>query len=253
MRDALDETQRLLAETAEATGDVVLVAEPLADGSFRQRYVSPHAGRLLYGAELPAGTDLIPFYDSRVHPDDAVAVADRGRRGGRAACGTSRTASTAWTARSGASRSRGKVLETPSGERLLFDVATEVTARVELEARAEEAERRFATLVEQAADVFFINALAADGTLTALYRSPRWPGVVWGADAPVDPLERREALDPETRSRWASVAEQLEETGRTAAEFDLVGVDGHRGGSGSAHAPSRSRTARGSSTAPPPT
>ena len=253
MREALDETQRLLAATAEATGDVVLVAEPLADGSFRQRYVSPHAARLLYGAELPPGTDLIAFYDSRVHPDDAVAVAESwqaGRDGGSwdvtyRLYGLDGKVRRFW--------SRGKVIEIPGGERLLFDVATEITARVELEARADEAERRFATLVEQAADVFFINAIAADGTLTPLYRSPRWPSVVWGADAPVDPRERREALDPEARSRWASAVEQLDRAGGTAAELDLVGVDGSSGGCGSGRAPCRSRTARGSSTARPPT
>jgi PAS domain-containing protein len=226
MRDALDETQRLLAETVEATGDVVLVAEPLADGTFRQRYVSSHAARLLYGADLPAGTDLIAFYDTRVHPEDAVAVAEswQAARDGGAwdlgyrLIGLDGKVRRFW--------SRGKILETPSGERLLFDVATEITARDALEARAAEAERRFETLVEQVADVFFVDAISTAGERTPLYRSPNWHRVVWGADGAVDQAERRAALDDDDRRLWDDLEARLRAHESVAGNLALRGLDG---------------------------
>jgi PAS domain-containing protein len=118
------------------------------------------------------------------------------------------------------------VLETPGGERLLFDVATEVTARVELEARAEEVERRFATLLEQVDDVFFVDTIAADGERSALYRSPRWHEVVWGAAAQVDPLERRAALSDEARGVWDETDARLRAGESVAEHLALAGEDG---------------------------
>ncbi len=214
-----------LAGVLDLFEELVYIGEVTSEGDYVGHFASSSIDRFVGGAQSGAasGTGL---WETLIHPEDRGARASLHARllAGLETETTYRVLGLDGVTRM--IRDRARPVRRADGGVLVQGIISDVTHRLEADARAEEAADRFSTLLDVVGEHVYVAAVEPDNSLRELFQGPGADRLLGGAEPDAEMENWEAAVHPDDRPAYDGFNERLIQGERADAQYRLRGADG---------------------------
>lgn len=215
-----------LAGVLDLFEELVYIGEVTSDGEYAGHFASSSIDRFVGGALNAGATSGSGLWETLVHPED------RGARAGlhqRLLAGLETETTYRIVGLDGVTRTirdRARPVRRADGGVLVQGIISDVTQRAEADARLEEADDRFSTLLDVVGEHVYVAAVEPDNSLRELFQGPGADRLLGGAEPDAEMENWEAAVHPDDRAAYDDFNERLVRGERADAQYRLRGADG---------------------------
>jgi diguanylate cyclase (GGDEF)-like protein len=201
------------------------VGEITAEGRYVALTASPTIERIL-GAPVPAGAEPGALWESMIHADDWADYMgfNLGLLDGVDGDTTYRITGLDGVTRT--IRDRARPAGRADGSMLVQGLISDVSGRVEADARAAEAADRFTSLLDVVGEHVYLAVTHADGRVEEVFQGPGADRLLGGAEPDPEMVNWDAAIHPDDRGAYDAFNRELGAGRASDVEYRLMGADG---------------------------